>query len=127
MKRISYFLLAALLSFNMMFIIAYASNDAVVERIDYDDGSYALITIERTVSRSTTSDSKAYVYFSPSGEKCFSYTLNASFTYDGKTSRADTCYSTVSIYSRDWVYEKHSEYVSGNTAYGNAVFPGRTA
>ena len=72
MKRISYFALAALLAFNMLFTTAYASSAPVVERIDYQDGSYALISVERTVPRSTTSDSKTYAYFSPSGEKCFS-------------------------------------------------------
>ena len=124
MKRISYFALAALLAFNMLFTTAYASSAPVVERIDYQDGSYALISVERTVSRSTTSDSKTYAYFSPSGEKCFSYILSATFTYDGRTRNADTCYGAVFFYVRGWTCTSHSEYVSGNTAYGSAAFSG---
>lgn len=124
MKRIPYFMLAALLAFNMLFVAAYASSAPVVERIDYEDGSYALITMERTVSRSTRNDFKTYTHFSPAGEKCFSYTLNATFTYDGRSSKADTCYADLYIYVRGWTCNSHSEYVSGNTAYGSAAFSG---
>lgn len=124
MKRISYFALAALLAFNTLFATAYASSTPAVERIDYEDGSYALVSVERTVSRSTRNDLKIYTYFSEAGEKCFSYTLNATFTYDGRTSKADTCYADVFFYVRGWACTSHSEYVSGNTAYGSAVFSG---
>jgi len=124
MKRTTFFALAVLLCFNMLRVTAYASNSTEVERLDYEDGSYALITLERQISRSTRTDFKTYTYYSPTGTKCFSYTLTAAFTYDGKTSKADRCYANVSYYVEGWSYTSHSEYVSGNTAYGNAVFSG---
>ena len=124
MKQISSFVLAALLSFNMLLATAYAAGDSDVERIDYEDGSYALVTVDRKISRSTAAESKEYTYFSPTGQKCFTYTLYATFTYDGKTSKADTCYAYVSFYVRGWTCTSHSEYVSNNTAYGSAVFSG---
>lgn len=124
MKRISSFVLAVLLSFNMLFPAAYASSDSAVERIDYEDGSYALVTVDRKNSRSTATEDKTYTYFSSTGEKCFAYILTATFTYNGKTSKADTCYADIYLYVKGWTCTSHSEYVSGNTTYGSAVFSG---
>lgn len=43
---------------------------------------------------------------------------------NGVMSRADTAENTVSIYRQGWDMSTHSEYVSGNTAYGRATFTG---
>lgn len=124
MKRIASFILAVIFSLGMLQITAYAKGTAAIERIDYADGSYALITIQRELSRSTSNESKSYVYYDSSNIKCFSYTLNAKFTYDGRTSRADSCSASVTRYDSAWDVDSHDEYTSGSTAYGSAVFSG---
>ena len=112
MKCFSASVVAVLLLFNML--LPYAKcTDTTVERIDYDDGSYA--------TRAQTADSKQYTYYDPLGRKCFFYILYATFTYDGTTSSADSSTAEADIY-RDWSVDSHSEYTSGRTAYGNATF-----
>lgn len=102
---------------------ARAAGDATV-RIDYEDGSYALVTVHTGVARGTTSDYKTYTYYTLAGQRCFSYTLSATFSYNGRTSRAESAYAEIAIHSRGWTVDSHSEYTSGSTAYGQAVFSG---
>lgn len=124
MKRLLKFTLTIVFVLSILCTPAYASDTATTDRVDYADGSYALIIIHRELSRSSTSESKSYVYYNSSSVRCFSYTLTAEFTYNGRTSSADSCYATISRYDRDWDVDSHDEYTSGNTAYGSAVFSG---
>lgn len=102
-----------------------AAYDAPSERIDYDDGSYAIVSIVHTTwTRSNLGSSKDYTYYNSDDQRCFSYTLYASFTYDGVTSEAETVDFDITIYRREWNMSTHSEWTSGNTAYGRAVFSG---
>lgn len=121
MKRFYASVVAVLLLFNML--LPYAKcTDTTVERIDYDDGSYAIVTTTSSgATRAQTADSKQYTYYDPLGRKCFFYILYATFTYDGTTSSADSSTAEAGIY-RDWSVDSHSEYTSGRTAYGNATF-----
>lgn len=98
--------------------------EGIAERIDYEDGSYAIVErVASTESRSTTTNSKRYTYYNPYGEKCFQYILYATFYYDGQTSRARSC-SGKAVLAAGWSVDSHDEYTSGDTAYGEAVFSG---
>ena len=123
MKRSLCNLLVVLLCINLMSSTAFAF-ETNEERIDYSDGSFAIITTETSYIRSTINRSKIYNYYNSSQEKCFSYILSASFTYNGTTSCADSCYADMDIYRKGWDVDSHDEYTSGNTAYGEAVFSG---
>lgn len=114
-----------LLCIGLLFSTASALDDGQIERIDYEDGSYAIIsTVCASRTRSQFDSSKDYTYYNSDDQRCFSYTLYASFTYDGVTSSADSCYCDAVIYHRGWTGDSHSEWTSGNTAYGRAVFSG---
>ena len=94
-------------------------------RIDYADGSYAIISIEiASDTRAATEDSKTYTFYNSSRQRCFSYTLFGWFTYSGTTSSADSRDFDIAIYRRGWDVVSHDEYTSGDTAYGEAVFSG---
>lgn len=119
--------------FSMLFIlftmIALLSTraEAICETtnflIYYDDGSYATITLDSSdFVRSSTEKYKTYTFYNPLGQKCFAYTLVATFTYNGTTSYANSCDFGVAIYRQGWNLATHSESISGNTAYGNATF-----
>ena len=111
--------------FNLLSIPAMAANSEANHTILYDDGSYAIITSgENRTVRSSNYFCKTYTYYNSLGQKCFDYTLYAAFTYNGVTSRADFCDFTAKIYWQGWDIDTHSEYISGNTAYGNATFTG---
>lgn len=122
--RWKYLLIAALL---MVVSItapttAYAS-DEVSERIDYEDGSYAIVTVHTAhATRSTASDSKEYIFYNRSSELQFIYTIYATFSYNGVTSSATSCKGYLDFYTPDWSCDSHDEYTSGNTAYGDASF-----
>ena len=94
-----------------------------VERIDFDDGSYTIIeTFSDVIRRSNIGDSKRATHYDSNGDRCFSYTLYATFSYDGKSSRAETVDYEVDIYQRGWDISSHREWTSGDTAYGRASF-----
>lgn len=123
MKRTYALVIVLLLCLNIL--ASPASAFGAQKRIDYDDGSYAIITTEIcNQTRAKISDSKIYTYYNASGQRCFAYTLRAAFTYNGITSSADECHYLADIYRRGWSLSTHQEYVSGNTAYGSAVFTG---
>lgn len=107
-----------------MCLPAMAADSPAEHTIYYDDGSYAVITFASSPTRSSKADTKSYTYYNPLGQRCFTYRLLASFTYDGVTSRADSCTYAAEIYRQGWDLDTHSEYVSGNTAYGRATFTG---
>lgn len=124
MKRFAQLTLTLVFVLGMLQTTTYASGMVTIERIDYADGSYALIVPQKNMNRSTTHDGKSYVYYNSSNVRCFSYTLEADFTYNGRISRADSCSASVTLYDRNWELNSHDEYTSGNTAYGEAVFSG---
>lgn len=65
-----------------------------------------------------------HIHTNPSAQKCFSYILYGSFTYNGITSSADSCDFGAIIHLRGWDIDSHNEWISGNAAYGSAVFSG---
>lgn len=109
---------------NVLAIPAMASDRSSDYTIYYDDGSYAVVAIRSGLSRASISDAKFYTFYNAQGQRCFSYAIHASFTYDGTTSRADSCYYSADVYRQGWDMSSHSEYVSGSTAYGRAAFTG---
>lgn len=125
MKRLISTLAVLLCMFSLLVIPAMAVNSETNHAILYDDGSYALITFgENNPTRSSDNFYRTYTYYNPLGQKCFSYTLYATFTYNGVTSQTDFCDFSAAIYRQGWDIDAHSEYISGNTAYGNATFTG---
>lgn len=108
---------------NLLLSVAAAADSST--RIDYADGSYAIVitTVSRG-ARASVADIKSYTYYNPLGQKCFTYTLYATFSYDGSTSRAETVDFGIDIYRSDWSVVSHNEYISGNCAYGSGIFSG---
>lgn len=123
MKRLPVMFFALLFVLNLAVIPAAAADVATGDTIYYEDGSYAVIT-QGSATRSSTDKEKSYIYYNPQGQRCFTYTLYASFTYNGVTSSADSCHYRAAIHRQGWDMKSHSEYVSGSTAYGRAVFTG---
>lgn len=123
MKRLAAMFFALVFALNLMAIPAMAAEVAAGDAIYYEDGSYAVIT-QGPVTRSSTDREKIYTYYNPQGQRCFAYVLCAVFTYNGVTSSANSCSYKANIYRQGWDIKSHSEYVSGSTAYGRAVFTG---
>ena len=110
---------------NLLVSPALAADDDMSYTIFYEDGSYAIVEFGvDNFTRSNTNGQVAYTYYNSLGQRCFTYTLCAIFTYNGVTSRADSCDYMVAIHRQGWSLSTHSEYVSGSTAYGRASFTG---
>ncbi len=124
MKRLSLSFALAFVLIGLLTVPAIAADDSAGYTIYYEDGSYAIVTLNIASTRSAVEDTKAYTYHNAQGQRCFTYVLRASFTYNGVTSRADSCRYAAEIYRQGWDMSTHSEYVSGNTAYGRATFTG---
>lgn len=124
MKKVLCTAAAVFLCLNTLLTVAAACGEST-ERIDYEDGSYAVITTERAdLTRAAAADSRTYTFYDSLGQRCFAYTLYASFSYDGVNAIALTSSSDIAIYRRGWDVESHSEYTFGNAAYGRASFSG---
>lgn len=123
MKRFVSQLAAVLLCMNLLLSVAAAADSST--RIDYEDGSYAIITTSvHSAARASVADVKTYTYYDPLGQRCFAYTLYATFSYNGSTSSANTVDFDITIYRSDWSVVSHNEHTSGNCAYGSAIFSG---
>lgn len=123
MKRT--FVIAAALLMCLRILIGSAFAIEIQERIDYEDGSYAIITTAyNSLTRAVSDGNKTYTYYNASLQKCFSYTLYATFIYNGTTSSADDIDFEIHIYRQGWDISTHNEYTSGSTAYGSAAFTG---
>ena len=106
-------------------MISPAAASEAQERISFEDGSYAIVTIgSGSMARAVKGGSKTYTYYDSRGQRCFSYLLEASFTYNGTVSSADDVNFDIHIYRQGWELSTHREYTSGNTAYGSATFTG---
>lgn len=124
MKRASCTVAVLFLCLHLLLTTAMAY-DAPLERIDYEDGSYAIITTtEKNLTRANLADYKVYTYYNSDNQRCFAYTLYATFSYDGVTSAAETVDFDIVIYRREWDVTTHREWLSGNAAYGRASFSG---
>ncbi len=125
MKRVFTNMAALLLCMCFLFSTASAFDGVQTERIDYEDGSYAIITtVTGGLTRASKADSKTYTYYNSSDQRCFSYTLYATFTYNGVTSTADSSVGGAELYLRGWDLISQNEWTSGSAAYGTASFSG---
>lgn len=125
MKRLSHILVLFFAVMNLMCLPAMAADSPSTQTIFYEDGSYAIVSMNVNPSaRSTAVKDKTYTYHNSQGQRCFTYTIYGTFTYNGVTSRADSVDYRVVLHRQGWDLVTHSEYVSGNTAYGRATFTG---
>ena len=98
-------------------VIHFENGDfATIETIVYDDASlYA-------VERSSRSSSKVYTYNNRLGNTLWTFTLRATFSYNGTTSSVSSCSTSSSIKDNTWSCDDHYAEESGNTAYGYGSF-----
>ncbi|MDO4173185.1 MAG: hypothetical protein Q4D42_00345 [Eubacteriales bacterium] len=127
MKRLTGKLMV--LSWMILCVCLYAGNalaaETVQEIIQYEDGTYAEITLTEndTLTRSNTkSGTKTFTYKNNSGQILFTYTLTGYFQYGGSTSKAVSCSTKYNVVRGNWSKKSDKYYCSGNTAYGNATF-----
>lgn len=127
MKRVLSFVLAILILVLSTSLCALPAEAAETEDIIYfDDGSYAVITmeIENSLARTTNSisGSKSYHYYSSSGILAWVLNIQATFSYDG-TNRAQCkdAKATVTVYNSNYTVVTKYATFSGNTATATAT------
>lgn len=74
------------------------------------------------VARSSRSSSKTARYQNGAGKEVWTFTLRATFSYNGTTSSVSSCSTSYSIKDRTWSCDDHYAEESGNTAYGYGSF-----
>jgi hypothetical protein len=101
------------------------------EKITQDDGYILVTTItpseaSSAISTCSTTHSKeamrVYSFYNLSGTLCWSYTLNASFLYDGTLVVCTSVSSSSAIYKSGWSACNESHSKSGATATGSIRF-----
>lgn len=92
------------------------------ERIDFEDGSYMIISLEPKQTRSgTKTEYKYQTYYNSDGVIQWRITLMGIFTYDYSTSTCDHAQISVTIYDSSWYEVSKSAYTSGNKATGSVT------
>lgn len=94
-----------------------------------EDGFY-LVTTVRTYADPTapagavmrTSGSKTTAAYNGSNEKLFSLTVEGTFSFDGRSSKALSANYSYAIYNVLWSFSDGSSYYADNTAYATATF-----
>jgi len=97
-------------------------------RIDLEDGSYIIVTIEESdgLSRTTKNHNKNYYFYDSSDVLHWRMNLVATFTYDGTTVTCIAAGSNVNLYTNHWTVISENASWSGNKAFGYATL-GRLA
>lgn len=125
MKQAFSMLAVMLLALKLLTFPALAADDLSAYTIYYEDGSYAIVSLNSNpFARSGADGETFYTYYNALDQRCFTYAVYGTFTYNGTTSRADSCDYAATIYRQGWGIATHLEYTSGNTVYGNATFTG---
>ena len=102
--------------------MAENNQSANEERIYFEDGSYLVITVESTETRSYTQTRyKNETYYDANGVIQWRITLMGIFTYNYSTATCDHAEVSVTIYDSDWYVVSRSAYASGNKAAGTVV------
>lgn len=104
---------------------AMAELDSPVSYYEYyDNGYYAIITINvdySNASKSTISGSKTYDYKDSSNQLLWSYTVYGTYSYNGYSAACTYDDDSYDINNTSWHIDSHSHYRSGNTAYGTVT------
>lgn len=110
-------------------VCASAQVAATETRIDFEDGSYMITTIEEStsLSRATKNQSRIKRYYCADNVLQWRIVLVATFTYDGTTSTCIAAGCSADVYTDNWTVISESSSRSGNTAYGYATLGKITA
>lgn len=118
MKKSICIMLCAVILSSTMTVHAYAPEEQ--HTISYRDGSFAEVngTEEYTKDQENfVIGSKTYIYYNWDGTIAFTYTVKASFVFDGKQAKPNGCYTSFYV-SDGW--EKLEDNFGRST--GTAVF-----
>ena len=124
MKRTILMLLVVLMVMAVIPFGAMAddSQPAKEERIEFEDGSYIVITMESIQSRSyTKTEYKYYTYYDANSVIQWRITLMGIFTYNYSTATCDHAEISATVYDDGWYVASRSAYTSGNKAAGTVV------
>ncbi len=106
-----------------------SNKQVIIERLG--NGDYYETIIEdafesnsnKSLSAKATNISKVKtIYYKKSdGTKCWSVSINATFTYDGTTSKCTACSHYTNVYASRWSIDSSSSSKSGNSATAKAT------
>ena len=114
----------------MVLLLVSESEVQTVDRIDFEDGSYVIVTISEDseiatwslAASKTKSGTKAYNAYSSSDELLWKLSVHGTFTYDGTSAEATDADYSYSIYNSDGSFKSGSASCSGATATAKGTF-----
>lgn len=106
------------------FTVQAQANDTALyytEKEELSNGDYIITVLEEfsdsiTRASSSKTGSKTVNYYNASGEKLWSFTLTASFSYNGSSASCTTTTCSYNMYSSAWKKESASTQKSGSNA-----------
>ena len=120
MKRLPGIMLALVLLADAFFLDGYATE---VEKILFDDGSYATIEVISSGTRvsGTRRGSKTYTFYNSDSVMQWKVTLTGSFTYDGVASVCTDSDISIVMYNSNCYVISQTAGKDGNSARGSAT------
>lgn len=112
-----------LVLFSLMSILSpsvYATNEVdEVETLWLEDGSYIIVSIEKSPARvaNTVSGGKTYTGYGNNGQLLWEADLKATFAYSGGWYTCTTAKCDVTIYASNWYVVSNNTVRSSNNAY----------
>lgn len=118
MKKAFLFLVVILLVVSCFAFTVSATAESSGEIVRFADGSYLVIELYPTVSRSTSAKTgnKQYTYYTGNGEEAWRAVLTGTFSYDGSTSVCTASSCAVTIVKGAWYEISKTVSKSGSTA-----------
>lgn len=126
MKKCLSFVIALITVFSLLAIPSAFAQDAPITNepqiIQYEDGSYLVISIETSYARvAGVTKTKYATYHGKDGTSEWKMELTGTFTYNGTTAICTASSCSVSIYDTDWYVISKTASKSKNVAYATAV------
>lgn len=128
-KRIMSLVLAVVLVCALAVPAFAAGSETTVERIDLDNGDYMIVTTTASplgLRAQGRNASRTYEYYSDYSTPDWTFTLNASFSYDYSTAKAESASCSYKINRSGWTCTAKDARCAGATAYANGVFKSST-
>ena len=126
MRKCLSFVIALITVFSLLAIPSAFAQDAPITNepqiIQYEDGSYLVISIETSYARvAGVTKTKYATYHGKDGTSEWKMELTGTFTYNGTTAICTASSCSVSIYDTDWSVISKTASQSKNAAYATAV------
>lgn len=126
MKKFILLFLVFIMMLPLYTMVAFSVDECNIEYEFFEDGSYAVIVIQKETpllaKSGSVTETKTYKYYDNNHSLDWTASITASFTYNGVTASCTSVSKSTTIYDTSWKCTASSCSKSGATATGSFTF-----